>query len=90
MVRGIKWVDQVVEAAPYVTTIETLDKHNCDFCVHGGKSNFLTGTGFHEGILDRFFSRSSHIFGVNEISPVFSTLNVTALNFFFRRYFHRR
>lgn len=36
MVRGIKWVDEVVEDAPYVTTIETLDKHDCDFCVHGG------------------------------------------------------
>ena len=35
MVRAIKWVDEVVEAAPYVTTVETLDKHNCDFCVHG-------------------------------------------------------
>ncbi|XP_065079000.1 ethanolamine-phosphate cytidylyltransferase isoform X2 [Ochlerotatus camptorhynchus] len=35
MVRGIKWVDEVVEDAPYVTTLETLDKHNCDFCVHG-------------------------------------------------------
>lgn len=38
MVRGIKWVDEVVEGAPYVTTLETLDKHNCDFCVHGGTS----------------------------------------------------
>lgn len=37
MVRGIKWVDEVVEGAPYVSTLETLDKHNCDFCVHGGK-----------------------------------------------------
>lgn len=35
MVRAIKWVDEVVENAPYVTTIETLDKYNCDFCVHG-------------------------------------------------------
>lgn len=35
MVRGIKWIDEVVEAAPYVTTLETLDKYNCDFCVHG-------------------------------------------------------
>jgi len=35
MVRAIKWVDEVVEDAPYVTTLETLDKHNCDFCVHG-------------------------------------------------------
>lgn len=37
MVRAIKWVDEVVEDAPYVTTIETLDKYICDFCVHGGK-----------------------------------------------------
>lgn len=37
MVRGIKWVDEVVEDAPYVTTLETLDNNNCDFCVHGGK-----------------------------------------------------
>uniref|UniRef100_A0A672YIE3 ethanolamine-phosphate cytidylyltransferase n=1 Tax=Sphaeramia orbicularis TaxID=375764 RepID=A0A672YIE3_9TELE len=35
MVRAIKWVDEVVEGAPYVTTLETLDKYNCDFCVHG-------------------------------------------------------
>ncbi|XP_035779157.1 ethanolamine-phosphate cytidylyltransferase-like isoform X1 [Anopheles albimanus] len=35
MVRGIKWVDEVVEDAPYVTTLETLDKYDCDFCVHG-------------------------------------------------------
>lgn len=35
MVRAIKWVDEVVEDAPYVTSLETLDRHNCDFCVHG-------------------------------------------------------
>ncbi|XP_038064216.1 ethanolamine-phosphate cytidylyltransferase-like isoform X2 [Patiria miniata] len=35
MVRAIKWVDEVIEGAPYVTEIETLDKYNCDFCVHG-------------------------------------------------------
>ncbi|XP_046660555.1 ethanolamine-phosphate cytidylyltransferase isoform X1 [Homalodisca vitripennis] len=35
MVRGIKWVDEVVEGAPYITTLETLDKYQCDFCVHG-------------------------------------------------------
>ncbi|XP_014668840.1 PREDICTED: ethanolamine-phosphate cytidylyltransferase-like isoform X1 [Priapulus caudatus] len=35
MVRAIKWVDEVVEAAPYVTTPEILDKHGCEFCVHG-------------------------------------------------------
>lgn len=36
MVRAIKWVDEVVEGAPYVTTLQTLDKYNCDSCVHGG------------------------------------------------------
>ena len=35
MVKAIKWVDEVVEAAPYITTLETLDKHDCDFCAHG-------------------------------------------------------
>ncbi|XP_061160200.1 ethanolamine-phosphate cytidylyltransferase-like isoform X1 [Syngnathus typhle] len=35
MVRAIKWVDEVVEGAPYITALETLDKYNCDFCVHG-------------------------------------------------------
>ncbi|XP_018409122.1 PREDICTED: ethanolamine-phosphate cytidylyltransferase isoform X2 [Nanorana parkeri] len=35
MVRAIKWVDEIVPAAPYVTTLDTLDKYNCDFCVHG-------------------------------------------------------
>lgn len=38
MVRAIKWVDDIVEGAPYVTTLETLDQYNCDFCVHGGES----------------------------------------------------
>lgn len=37
MVSGIKWVDEVIKGAPYVTTLETLDKYDCDFCVHGGK-----------------------------------------------------
>jgi len=35
MVKAIKWVDEVVMDAPYVTTLETLDQYNCDFCVHG-------------------------------------------------------
>uniref|UniRef100_A0AAY4ASU7 ethanolamine-phosphate cytidylyltransferase n=1 Tax=Denticeps clupeoides TaxID=299321 RepID=A0AAY4ASU7_9TELE len=35
MVRAIKWVDELVEGAPYVTTLQTLDKYSCDFCVHG-------------------------------------------------------
>ncbi|GIY90459.1 ethanolamine-phosphate cytidylyltransferase [Caerostris extrusa] len=34
MVRAVKWVDEVVEGAPYITTIDTLDKYDCAFCVH--------------------------------------------------------
>eukprot|EP01125_Pyxidicula_operculata_P000480 TRINITY_DN10504_c0_g1_i1.p1 TRINITY_DN10504_c0_g1~~TRINITY_DN10504_c0_g1_i1.p1 ORF type:complete len:373 (+),score=74.95 TRINITY_DN10504_c0_g1_i1:29-1147(+) len=34
-VRACKWVDEVVEGAPYVTQLEWLDKHGADFCVHG-------------------------------------------------------
>ena len=29
-------LSKVVENAPYVTTLETLEKYNCDFTVHGG------------------------------------------------------
>jgi len=35
MVRACKWADEVVEGAPYLATLDTLDKYNCDFCVHG-------------------------------------------------------
>jgi ethanolamine-phosphate cytidylyltransferase len=35
MVRAIKWVDEVVEDVPYTPSLETLDEHNCDICVHG-------------------------------------------------------
>lgn len=35
IVKSIKWVDEVVEDAPYITNLETLDKYDCDFCVHG-------------------------------------------------------
>lgn len=34
-VAACKWVDLVVPDAPYVTSLEYLDKYNCDFCVHG-------------------------------------------------------
>ncbi|XP_064406570.1 ethanolamine-phosphate cytidylyltransferase-like isoform X2 [Halichondria panicea] len=35
LVRAIKWVDEVVEDAPYCCTLESLDQYNCDFCAHG-------------------------------------------------------
>ncbi|CAG7730633.1 unnamed protein product [Allacma fusca] len=35
LVKAIKWVDDVVEAAPYVTTLKTLEENNCQYCAHG-------------------------------------------------------
>lgn len=34
-VRACKWADEVVEAAPYTTSLEVMDKYQCDYCVHG-------------------------------------------------------
>ena len=34
-VRACKWVDDVVEDAPYVTQMASLDEYNIDFVVHG-------------------------------------------------------
>ena len=35
VVAACKWADEVVPNAPYYTTVQMLDKYNCDFCVHG-------------------------------------------------------
>jgi len=34
-VRSCKWVDEVVEGAPYVTDLDFVAKFDCDFVVHG-------------------------------------------------------
>jgi len=34
-VAACKWVDEVVEGAPFVTSMEVLRKYNVDYCVHG-------------------------------------------------------
>ncbi|KAJ3070489.1 Ethanolamine-phosphate cytidylyltransferase [Podochytrium sp. JEL0797] len=34
-VAACKWVDEVVPDAPYQTSLECMDRHNCDICVHG-------------------------------------------------------
>ncbi|XP_076810520.1 ethanolamine-phosphate cytidylyltransferase-like isoform X2 [Clavelina lepadiformis] len=44
LVAAIKWVDEVVENAPYCTTLETLEKYDCDFGVHGDDIS-ITATG---------------------------------------------
>lgn len=35
LVRAIRWVDEVVEGPPYITSLKTLDDNGCDFCCHG-------------------------------------------------------
>lgn len=30
-------VIQVVEDVPYLTSLDIMDKYNCDICVHGGE-----------------------------------------------------
>ncbi|KAL0482013.1 ethanolamine-phosphate cytidylyltransferase [Acrasis kona] len=39
-VRSCKWVDHVVEGAPYVTQVDVLKSHGIDFCVHGEDISF--------------------------------------------------
>ncbi|RDD45264.1 Ethanolamine-phosphate cytidylyltransferase [Trichoplax sp. H2] len=34
LLGSVRWVDQVVINAPYSTSVKTLDKFGCDFCVH--------------------------------------------------------
>lgn len=43
MVKAIKWTDEVIEGAPYITTPDTLDKHNCHFAVHGNDKSTCNG-----------------------------------------------
>ena len=31
------WCAQVVEDVPYLTSLDIMDKYNCDICVHGGE-----------------------------------------------------
>jgi ethanolamine-phosphate cytidylyltransferase len=39
-VRACKWVDQVVEGAPYTTQVSVLREYGVDFCVHGEDISF--------------------------------------------------
>ncbi|KAF9148765.1 Ethanolamine-phosphate cytidylyltransferase [Linnemannia schmuckeri] len=40
-VAACKWVDEVVPNAPYSTSLEWMDKYNCDYCVHGDDPSTL-------------------------------------------------
>lgn len=35
MIKAMKWTDEVIEGAPYKTTVDTLNEYNCHFAVHG-------------------------------------------------------
>ncbi|KAJ3223006.1 Ethanolamine-phosphate cytidylyltransferase [Clydaea vesicula] len=52
-VRACKWVDKVVENAPYFTTVELLKENDCDFCVHGDDITTLAdGTDCYQAVKD--------------------------------------
>ncbi|CAG8452288.1 843_t:CDS:2 [Ambispora leptoticha] len=52
-VAACKWVDLVVEDAPYFTSLELLDKYECDFCVHGDDITTLAdGTDCYQAVKD--------------------------------------
>ncbi|KAJ1906298.1 choline phosphate cytidylyltransferase, partial [Tieghemiomyces parasiticus] len=52
-VAACKWVDMVVPNAPYTTTVDVLDKYNCDFCVHGDDITTLAdGTDCYQAVKD--------------------------------------
>ncbi|KAK9728221.1 choline phosphate cytidylyltransferase [Basidiobolus ranarum] len=52
-VAACKWVDEVVPDAPYFTTVEMLDKYNCDFCVHGDDiTSMADGTDCYQAVKD--------------------------------------
>uniref|UniRef100_A0A336M216 ethanolamine-phosphate cytidylyltransferase n=1 Tax=Culicoides sonorensis TaxID=179676 RepID=A0A336M216_CULSO len=45
MVKSCKFVDEVVSDAPYITTVDTLKKHKCEFTIHGNDISIsATGT----------------------------------------------
>lgn len=68
MVQAIKWVDEVVPAAPYVTTLQTLDKYHCDFCVHGSE---WVGLG-PEGLGTQGGLRSRPLVGIRGTGPLYT------------------
>lgn len=51
MIKAIKWTDEVVEAAPYKTTIDTINKYNCKIAVHGDdKTTDETGVDTYDAV----------------------------------------
>ncbi|KAG9293346.1 hypothetical protein G9A89_007592 [Geosiphon pyriformis] len=52
-VAACKWVDLVVEDAPYFTSLDVLDSYQCEFCVHGDDITTLAdGTDCYQAVKD--------------------------------------
>lgn len=52
-VMSCKWVDSVVQNAPYFTSLEIMDKYNCNFCVHGDDiTTMQDGTDCYQAVKD--------------------------------------
>lgn len=52
---------KVVEGAPYVTNVDTLDKYRCNFCVHGG---LYFCYWFHQYVNTLFAISQNHVFTI--------------------------
>lgn len=50
MIKAIKWTDEVVEAAPYKTTIATLNEYKCDIAVHGDDKTTENGEDTYDAV----------------------------------------
>ncbi|RCH78382.1 Ethanolamine-phosphate cytidylyltransferase, partial [Rhizopus stolonifer] len=52
-VAACKWADEIVQDAPYNTTVEILQQHNIDFCVHGDDiTTMADGTDCYQAVKD--------------------------------------
>lgn len=50
LLEGIKWVDEVVKDAPYVTSLNFMDGNDCNFCAHGDDISTAEGKDVYDEI----------------------------------------
>lgn len=50
LLKGIKWVDEVVKDAPYITSLDVMNKYGCEFCIHGDDITTAGGKDTYEEI----------------------------------------
>lgn len=52
-VMACKWVDKVIINSPYFTSLDVMDSHNCQFCVHGDDiTTMQDGTDCYQAVKD--------------------------------------